>query len=165
MGLKSGWKQSDVPSQVPESVRRALQVEAPAGDLEKQPKPAGSGLNEGWTAGDIPSQVPESIRQILAQGQPPPQPAGNVVETPAQTDTSNPNGGLCELLIIGGTIVDGTGADPWVGDVAVLDGVISAMAPSLAHMRALRTVDASGHIVTPGFVDIHTHYVSLHRSI
>ena len=145
--LKPGWRHSDVPSQVPESVRRALQ------GSQQPPEPAPSrpsGLNAGWGAGDIPSQVPESVRQMLAQSQ-----------SPHEATTSSPNGDLCELLIVGGTIVDGTGAEPYVGDVAVLDGAISAIArapASLARMRAMRTVDASGHIVTTGFVDIHTHY-------
>ena len=169
-GLKTGWKPSDVPPQVPESVRRALQDQQPTtppgGSGEERSAPRG--LNDGWEAADIPSQVPESVRHMLAQEHPPTVAASSKVpaqpESPGQPEKA-PNGDLCELLIVGGTIVDGTGAEPWVGDLAILDGVISAMAPSLSHMRALRTVDATGHIVTPGFVDIHTHYVSLENVV
>ena len=61
-----------------------------------------------------------------------------------------------DLIIRGGTIVDGTGADRFTGDVAVKDGVIAA----IGHIdgNAAREIDASGKIVAPGFVDIHTHY-------
>ena len=61
-----------------------------------------------------------------------------------------------DLIIRGGTIVDGTGADRFNGDVAVKDGVIAA----IGHIDgdAAREIDASGKIVAPGFVDIHTHY-------
>jgi len=61
-----------------------------------------------------------------------------------------------DLIIRGGTIVDGTGADRFTGDVAVKDGVIAA----IGHIDgdAAREIDASGKIVAPGFVDIHTHY-------
>ncbi|MEO0908503.1 MAG: D-aminoacylase [Pseudomonadota bacterium] len=61
-----------------------------------------------------------------------------------------------DLIIRGGTIVDGTGADRFTGDVAVKDGVIAA----IGHIdgEAAREIDASGKIVAPGFVDIHTHY-------
>jgi N-acyl-D-aspartate/D-glutamate deacylase len=62
-----------------------------------------------------------------------------------------------DLLIAGGTIVDGTGAAPMVGDVAVADGRIVFVGPRFAG-TAGRTIDAAGTVVTPGFVDIHTHY-------
>lgn len=62
-----------------------------------------------------------------------------------------------DLKIVGGTIVDGTGAAPYRGDVAVRDGVIVDVGPSLDGAAA-QTVDAEGAIVTPGFVDLHTHY-------
>ncbi len=61
-----------------------------------------------------------------------------------------------DLKIEGGTLIDGTGAPRFSGDVAVKDGRIVAVgkAPGAAH----RTIDAAGALVTPGFTDIHTHY-------
>src|SRR5262245_61926144 len=64
---------------------------------------------------------------------------------------------MFELKITGGTIVNGTGEPRFVGDVAVKDGVIVAIAPSIDG-EAAETLDATGRLVTPGFVDIHTHY-------
>jgi N-acyl-D-amino-acid deacylase len=61
-----------------------------------------------------------------------------------------------DLVISGGTVVDGTGAAPRRADVAVDDGVITAVGPDAGPTR--RTIDADGALVTPGFVDIHTHY-------
>jgi N-acyl-D-aspartate/D-glutamate deacylase len=61
-----------------------------------------------------------------------------------------------DLVIRGGTIVDGSGAEPFEGDVAVTGGRIAAIGPKLAAGR--EEIDAGGRIVTPGFVDIHTHY-------
>ena len=60
-----------------------------------------------------------------------------------------------DLLIENGTIVDGTGAAAYRGNVAVQDGRIVAVGETGG--TAKRTVDAEGHLVTPGFVDIHTH--------
>lgn len=61
-----------------------------------------------------------------------------------------------DLVIRGGEIVDGTGDAPYRADVAVKDGVIAAIGPNLPRGRA--EIDAEGRIVTPGFVDLHTHY-------
>ncbi|MDB5802873.1 MAG: Amidohydrolase 3 [Betaproteobacteria bacterium] len=61
-----------------------------------------------------------------------------------------------ELLIKGGTIVDGTGAPAYTGDVAVSDGRITEVGK--VGGDAKRTVDADGLLVAPGWVDIHTHY-------
>ncbi len=64
-----------------------------------------------------------------------------------------------DLVIKGGTIVDGSGGESFVGDVAVDDGTISAIAGSGDEIGAAkRTVDADGLLVTPGWVDVHTHY-------
>jgi N-acyl-D-amino-acid deacylase len=62
-----------------------------------------------------------------------------------------------DLLIKGGLIVDGSGAEPHVGDVAVRGDAIVHVGGTFTG-TASETIDASGHIVTPGFVDIHTHY-------
>jgi len=61
-----------------------------------------------------------------------------------------------DLVIRGGTIIDGTGAPARSGDVAVKDGRIVEVGGALG--AAKRTLDADGLAVTPGFVDIHTHY-------
>ena len=62
-----------------------------------------------------------------------------------------------DLVIRGGTVVDGTGAAPPRADVAVDDGVIAAVGAGRRH-AAGEEIDADGLLVTPGFVDIHTHY-------
>jgi N-acyl-D-aspartate/D-glutamate deacylase len=64
-----------------------------------------------------------------------------------------------DLVIRGGTIVDGTGAEPRLADIAVRDGVITEVADAgEIEGRAARTIVADGLLVTPGFVDIHAHY-------
>jgi N-acyl-D-aspartate/D-glutamate deacylase len=69
---------------------------------------------------------------------------------------------MLDMRIAGGTIVDGTGGDPFVGDVMVKDGAIVEVrrtdGTSDGGPDAAETIDAPGRIVTPGFVDIHTHY-------
>ena len=62
-----------------------------------------------------------------------------------------------DLIIRNGSIVDGLGGEPDVGDVAVRDGVITAVG-SINGDTAEREIDATGLLVTPGFVDLHTHY-------
>ena len=61
-----------------------------------------------------------------------------------------------DLIVRNGTIVDGLGGEPVVGDVAVSDGVIAAVGS--VDGEAAREIDATGLLVTPGFVDLHTHY-------
>jgi N-acyl-D-amino-acid deacylase len=62
-----------------------------------------------------------------------------------------------EVLIKGGTVVDGTGAPAFTGDVAIKDGRIAAIGANLGN-SAKRVIDASEMVVCPGFIDPHTHY-------
>ena len=64
---------------------------------------------------------------------------------------------MFDLKIINGTIVDGTGSPSYVGDIAIKDGVIVEIGSAVGG-DARETIDATGLIVSPGFVDIHTHY-------
>ena len=61
-----------------------------------------------------------------------------------------------DVVIRNGTIVDGLGGEPFVGDIAVSDGVIAEV--GRIEDTATREIDATGLLVTPGFVDLHTHY-------
>ena len=63
---------------------------------------------------------------------------------------------MYDLIVKGGIVVDGTGSQPFAADVAITDGLIAAVGQDLG--AATQEVDATGCYVTPGFVDIHTHY-------
>src|SRR5262245_29299627 len=60
-----------------------------------------------------------------------------------------------DLVIRGGTVMDGSGAPGRIADVAIADGIIREIRPNL---RGDRQLDAPGCVVAPGFIDIHTHY-------
>ncbi len=63
-----------------------------------------------------------------------------------------------DLVISGGTVVDGTGRSAYVGDVAIDGDRIVEVGPSgTIDTSARRSIDAEGRVVSPGFVDIHTH--------
>ncbi|WP_227998663.1 N-acyl-D-amino-acid deacylase family protein [Nocardia australiensis] len=64
------------------------------------------------------------------------------------------------LVIANGTIVDGTGGEPFPADIAIADGWIAAVGKpgEFTEVVAETVIDATGLVVTPGFVDIHTHY-------
>ncbi len=61
-----------------------------------------------------------------------------------------------DLIIRNGRIVDGSGGEPYIGDVAVKDGLISAV--GTVEGSGSEEIDAQGHLITPGFIDVHTHY-------
>ncbi len=70
---------------------------------------------------------------------------------------------MLDSKIVGGLVVDGTGEEPYRADVGVKDGRIVEVRRTSGgaggiESEASETLDATGHIVTPGFVDIHTHY-------
>ena len=63
---------------------------------------------------------------------------------------------MFDLVIRNGLVVDGTGGEPFTADVAVAGDRIAAIGAAVGPGR--REIDATGRIVTPGFVDVHTHY-------
>jgi len=63
---------------------------------------------------------------------------------------------MYDLVISGGTIIDGSGSPRFVADIAVKDGYIAAVGKNIGTGK--KTIDAEGLMVTPGFIDVHTHY-------
>lgn len=62
-----------------------------------------------------------------------------------------------EVVLRGGTIIDGSGAPAVRGDVGIRGDRIVAVAPDLGDVESARFVDASGCVIAPGFIDIHSH--------
>ena len=62
------------------------------------------------------------------------------------------------ILIKGGVVADGDGGEPYLADVRIAGDRIAAVGPGLAPRDGEQVIDASGLLVTPGFVDLHTHY-------
>ena len=60
------------------------------------------------------------------------------------------------LVIRDGLVVDGSGSEPFQADVAIDDGLIVEIAPNRAT-KGREELDATGLVVTPGFIDLHTH--------
>src|SRR5262245_25940028 len=63
---------------------------------------------------------------------------------------------MLDVVIRGGTLIDGTGAPPRRADVAIAGDRIEAVEP-LPRAEAARVIDATGQVVAPGFVDMHSH--------
>ena len=63
---------------------------------------------------------------------------------------------MFDLVIRGGTVIDGSGADRFVADVAIKDGKVARIGD--IKETGSKEIDATGKLVTPGWVDIHTHY-------
>jgi N-acyl-D-aspartate/D-glutamate deacylase len=63
---------------------------------------------------------------------------------------------ICDTLIRGASVIDGTGAEPEHWDVALRDGLLCAVEPGL-NVHASTVIDGSGMVLAPGFIDTHTH--------
>jgi N-acyl-D-amino-acid deacylase len=76
----------------------------------------------------------------------------------------DPPSGAYDLLIAGGTVIDGTGAPRYRADVAITgDRIVAVSREPIPAMRGRRTINATGLIVAPGFIDLHAHLDPLLR--
>src|SRR6266487_6609604 len=64
---------------------------------------------------------------------------------------------MLDLLIKGGLIVDGTGNESFYGAVGVDGEAVRVFRGDLSSVEASRTIDATDHVVCPGFIDFHSH--------
>ncbi len=64
---------------------------------------------------------------------------------------------MYDILIKQATIIDGTGEPGWTGDVGLKNGRFTAIEPSIDTTDAGKTIEGSGLVIAPGFIDIHTH--------
>jgi len=71
-------------------------------------------------------------------------------------DGQQPSATACDILIINGKIIDGTGNSWYYGNVAIKDGKILKIGRDV-NLFATKTIDAKGLIIAPGFIDVHTH--------
>ena len=66
---------------------------------------------------------------------------------------------MYDVVVFGGTLIDGTGAAARAADIGVRGGrVVEIAAPGALRSSATRRIDATGLVVAPGFIDIHTHH-------
>jgi N-acyl-D-aspartate/D-glutamate deacylase len=63
---------------------------------------------------------------------------------------------LCDTLVRNAHIIDGSGGKPWIGDVAIDDGLICAVGEA-SEYAAREVIDGTGQALAPGFIDVHTH--------
>ncbi len=80
----------------------------------------------------------------------------NDSEPGASSDNPRERLPMHDIVIRGGTIMDGTGKAGFTGDVAISEGRIAAVGGKQGPGK--REIDADGQLVTPGWVDVHTHY-------
>ena len=64
---------------------------------------------------------------------------------------------MLDTIIRGGTVVDGNSTTPVRADIGISNGIIAEISPHISS-AARQVIDAEDHIVTPGFIDVHTHY-------
>mgnify|MGYP003784665015 CR=1 FL=1 len=64
---------------------------------------------------------------------------------------------MLDLLIANGMIVDGTGNPGFYGAIAVEGETVRVLRGDVSQIQAARTIDATGHVVSPGFIDMHAH--------
>ncbi len=102
------------------------------------------------------SRPPGTARGLRADGPRPARPASRRLAVVAAAGLAACGAPDFDVVIAGGTIYDGSGGEPFVADVGVSDGVIAAVG-DLAAATAFETIDASGLVVAPGFIDAHSH--------